>query len=398
MSNWEKVKLGDVCQFINGDRGENYPSAKDFTDKGIPFINAGHLVNKKIDFSNMNYISKTIFDKLGSGKTHKNDILYCLRGSLGKNAISNIDTGAIASSLVLLRCGEKLEPRFLLHCLDSRNIKTQQDSSNTGSSQPNLSATNVKAYTIPLPPIEEQKKVAEILDKACNMIFLRKKQIKKLDLLIKAKFIDMFGDQFVNPNGFEVVSFEQCINYIGDIGSNGANATISAHLKMSDKEDFALMVRTLNFTANDFNKNAKYVSKEVYDFFKKSQIFGGELIFNKIGSAGINFLMPYLNRPVSLGLNQIVVRIKDNVNMTYLYVLLNTEYGKYQIKSRIQGAVTKSITKGAIKNIPILFPPIELQNRFAEFVQQVDKQKLILQQGLEKLELTYNALMQQYFG
>lgn len=185
----------------------------------------------------------------------------------------------------------------------------------------------------------------------------------------------MFGSPKDNPCKFDVIAFDEIIEYIGDIGSNGANSVISANLKMSDTEDYALMVRTLNFTSNDFKNNVKYISEKVYNFFKKSQVFGGELIFNKIGSAGINFIMPYLGRPVSLGLNQIMVRTNEKVNIVYLHTLLNTEYGKYQINRRVQGAVTKSITKGSIKEIPIILPPIELQNQFADFAKQIDKLK-----------------------
>lgn len=80
MSKWEMVKLGDVCEFINGDRGKNYPSAKDFFKVGIPFVNAGHILDKSVNFDNMNYISIDKFNQLGSGKLKNGDILYCLRG------------------------------------------------------------------------------------------------------------------------------------------------------------------------------------------------------------------------------------------------------------------------------------------------------------------------------
>ena len=101
----EKMRLGDIAQLINGDRGKNYPSQSDIAQKGeIPFVNAGHLNGKGIDFKEMNYISEEKYNKLNSGKFQKDDILYCLRGSLGKKAIvsSNIN-GAIASSLVIIR-------------------------------------------------------------------------------------------------------------------------------------------------------------------------------------------------------------------------------------------------------------------------------------------------------
>ena len=185
---------------------------------------------------------------------------------------------------------------------------------------------------------------------------------------------------------------------MGDIGSNGANKVVVEHLDMKDDEDYALMVRFLNFTKNDFIDDVKYISRESYEFFKKSQIFGGELIICKIGSAGLNYVMPYLNRPVSLGLNQIMVRITDRVLMPYLYQYLHTDYGEYLISGCINGAVTKSITKTELKKIPVLLPPMEEQKAFADFIAQVDKSKVVVQKALDEARVLFDSLMQQYFG
>ena len=207
------VKLGDVCEFINGDRGKNYPSSKDFVDKGIPFINAGHIQNNDISFENMNYISKEKFNKLGSGKVKKNDILYCLRGSLGKNAIVNIEEGAIASSLVILRSKtEDIDVNYLIKYLNSNYIKEQILKYNNGSSQPNLSAASVKNFNIYLPNYEKQKEISRILDKAQQLIDKRKEQIEALDELVKSKFIEMFGNYFKNKEHF--YSLMETCNFI----------------------------------------------------------------------------------------------------------------------------------------------------------------------------------------
>ncbi|OPZ86227.1 MAG: Type-1 restriction enzyme EcoKI specificity protein [Firmicutes bacterium ADurb.Bin419] len=209
MSKWEMVRLGDVCEFINGDRGKNYPSSKDFVNEGIPFINAGHLYENSIDFSDMNYISQNRYEILGSGKVEKNDILYCLRGSLGKHALVNIDKGAIASSLVILRGNpQKINCLYLLHCLDSKLIYKQQAKANNGSSQPNLSAASVKEFKIPLPPLEVQMQIAETLDKVQEIIDGHKKQLEELDNLIKAIFYDMFGEPVTNEKGWGVAQIK----------------------------------------------------------------------------------------------------------------------------------------------------------------------------------------------
>jgi len=142
---WKLVSLGEVGTLINGDRGKNYPSQKDFVDNGVPFINAGHIQNGEIDFESMNFISRKRFDLLGSGKVKSGDILYCLRGSLGKTAIiKDIQEGAIASSLVIIRPSEQIRTDYFYRYLASPIGQAEIYKYDNGSSQPNLSAQSLK--------------------------------------------------------------------------------------------------------------------------------------------------------------------------------------------------------------------------------------------------------------
>lgn len=161
---WEVVPLASIAKIINGDRGRNYPSKNDMMGSGIPFVNAGHLVNGRIDFASMNYISDEKFRHLSSGKFCKGDTIYCLRGTLGKNALVTSDIyGAIASSLVIFRPNEKICSYYLYYFCNSDLELFQRSKIDTGSAQPNLSAENVGRYSLPLPPLHEQHKIASIL-------------------------------------------------------------------------------------------------------------------------------------------------------------------------------------------------------------------------------------------
>lgn len=184
---WEVKKLGEVTTFINGDRGKNYPSQDDFVDKGVPFINAGHIKASKIDFVSMNFITEDKYKTLNSGKIMDGDILFCLRGSLGKRAIvKGIAQGAIASSLVIIRCND-VNNQYLFHYLGSSFISSCIYKSNNGSSQPNLSATSVSRYIIPLPPLSLQQDFA----KRIELIEQQKAQIsstiKDLETLLASR-------------------------------------------------------------------------------------------------------------------------------------------------------------------------------------------------------------------
>ena len=202
---WEYKKLGEVATFINGDRGKNYPSAKDFVESGVPFINAGHLNNGIISYDKMNYITINKYNSLGSGKIIKNDILFCLRGSLGKYAIVAEDSmGAIASSLVIIRPFQNADNRFIAHFLSSAKIKEYIAKNNNGSSQPNLSAKSVASFIIPLPTLSTQLAIVSELDKINELIRLKKEQLKDFDNLAQSLFYEMFGDPVENEKGWEV--------------------------------------------------------------------------------------------------------------------------------------------------------------------------------------------------
>ena len=161
---WKEVNLGTVTTILNGDRGVNYPSESAFTSYGVPFVNAGHLSNGKVLFDGMDYISKEHYCLLGGGKIIKNDILFCLRGSLGKFALADFDEGAPASSLCIVRAKETINPLFLAQLMSSSIIKNRIEAANTGSSQPNLSAKDISLFEFKIPvDIEEQQAISSIL-------------------------------------------------------------------------------------------------------------------------------------------------------------------------------------------------------------------------------------------
>ena len=319
------------------------------------------------------YLSDTAVEESGIKKIPANTVVMSFKLSIGKTAITSEE---MYSNEAIMAFHDKhvveLMPEYIYYMFKYKNWDEGTNKAVMGKT---LNKATLSKVEIEVCSIEKQKEIVELLDKVSMILDDRNEELRKLDELIKARFVEMFGDPRENPNGFDVIPFIDIVDYMGDIGSNGANKVVVEHLDMKDEEDYAMMVRFTNFTKNDFSDDVKYVSKEAYDFFKKSQIFGGELIICKIGSAGQNYVMPFLNRPVSLGLNQIMVRIKDSILMPYLYRYLHTEYGEFLISGCINGAVTKTITKTELKKVPVMMPPMSLQKEYVEFVNQVDKSK-----------------------
>lgn len=157
---FEQVPLGELCYFENGDRSANYPSKSVRTSIGVPFINGGHMVDDGIDMTSMDFIPRDRFDLLSNGKTKPGDILFCLRGSLGKcTCVGDLPEGAIASSLVIVRPGERVLGSYVLAFLRSPLCSELVDRFKNGAAQPNLSARSLKMFPVPVPPLEEQATV-----------------------------------------------------------------------------------------------------------------------------------------------------------------------------------------------------------------------------------------------
>lgn len=158
------VKLRDVCKFYNGDRGKNYPKTSEMVSEGIPFVNAGD-VNGSVDYAGCNKITREKYNSMSGAKLKKGDILYCLRGSTGKNGIYELDEGTVASSLVAIRANERVNYKYLFYLLNSKMEKSQRVRNDTGAAQPNLSAQSVGGYEFPLPTMEIQLQIVEKLDR-----------------------------------------------------------------------------------------------------------------------------------------------------------------------------------------------------------------------------------------
>ena len=159
---WRWVRLSQLVSVLNGDRGKNYPAKSTLSHKGIPFISALNLDGKSvIEDDNLLCLSEQQYEKLGNGKLVRDDIVVCIRGSLGKHGRYPFDKGAIASSLVILRLfiNESITAKFLMMYLDTPLFFTEIRRYDNGTAQPNLAAKSLEMFLLPLPPLSEQKRI-----------------------------------------------------------------------------------------------------------------------------------------------------------------------------------------------------------------------------------------------
>lgn len=156
---WEWIALQEICSLENGDRSKNYPNKSTLVETGIPFVNAGHLENGNIRQEDMTFITPEHFSILRSGKFIDGDILFCLRGSLGKSAIVQNLSGAIASSLVIVRVFKPTFNKYIHLYFDTPLSYDFINKYDNGTAQPNLAATDLARFLVPLPPLDEQSRI-----------------------------------------------------------------------------------------------------------------------------------------------------------------------------------------------------------------------------------------------
>lgn len=266
---------------------------------------------------------------------------------------------------------------YLRYCLECRNQDMFSRFVKRGSRQgKTIDLKRWMTYEIPVYDENRQQEIVDRLNRISELIEKRQEQLVQLSELVKSRFIELFGDPASNSPKWDTGRLGDYMTTLTDFSANGSYALLDSQVVMYDEPHYAIMVRTTDLETGDLKNGVKYIDQKAYELLGKSKLFGGEMIMNKIGSAGKIYLMPHIETPASLGRNAFMFRFDQRVNIVFLYALLTSEYGTAEIQQHVRGAVTKTITKESTRSIRIIVPPIELQEQFAAFVEQTDKSKL----------------------
>ena len=317
---WSYKELASLCKFENGDRGKNYPSRDAFVQSGIPVINAGNLDGRKIVEAGLNYITRERYDILGSGKVRQGDLLFCLRGSLGKCAIvSNLNEGAIASSLVIVRPSEVLDPNYLLYYFNSSLCATFIERYNNGAAQPNLAAKSLSKFLIPLASQNEQKRIVEKLDALLTRIDTAIEHLQE-SVTLKSRLL-----QSVLDGQFAAITERMTIESLAEVKGG---KRLPQGEKLSDEETEYPYIRVADFTDKgtiDLS-DIKYISKEIYDQIKRYVISKDDLYISIAGTIGKSGFVPPELDGANLTENaaKLVIKDKKQLDLNYLYLFTLT--------------------------------------------------------------------------
>ena len=306
------------------------------------------------------------------------------KGSINKPIFVETPFWNVDTAFGLCANSEKLNPKYLYYFCE----KFDFEKLNTTVTIPSLTKSNLLNVEIPLPNLEKQKQIVELLDKVTSLIFLRKQQLSKLDELVKARFVEMFGDPVVNSKRWPVETIENHIDLLTGFPfdssgyvSKGVNIC-GGLIIMPQKIDWSACKHWPKITGYD-----DYILRpnDIVIALDRPWI-----------STGFKIAMVDREHLPAL-LIQRTARIRA-VDINQHYLMQSLLLGRFDKHCNITGSLVPHISPKDIKSYSVMLPPIELQNQFATFVERVDQQKQTVQQSLEKLELMKKVLMQEYFG
>lgn len=377
----EQKRLGDIATYINGfafkpeDRGT----------VGLPIIRIQDLTGNAYDlgFYAGNYPERI--------EINDGDVLISWSASLG---VYVWDKGkALLNQHIFKVVFDKCEVNREYFVYAVRYKLKEMESKTHGATMKHIVKKDFDNTLIPFPTLEEQENIANLLDKISTIILVRQQQLQKLDELVKARFVEMFGELHYNRHGFKIVSVEEVCTMVKD----GTHQT--PQYTTDDIHGFKFLSSKDVMSQKVDWKNIKYIPsglhEKLYSTLKPQR---DDILMSKngvnYGVAAVNDSDEVFDIYVSLAL----LRPKPIINPIYFRCVLNNPDTKEQFDSSIKGIGVPNLHLGEIKKTKILLPPIKLQNQFAAFVHQVDKSKVAVQKSLDEAQLMFDSLMQQYFG
>lgn len=378
------TRLGDVATYINGFAF----APDDWSENGLPIIRIQDLTGNSYQ---MNRYAGEYNPKY---EVNRGDVLISWSASLGvyvwqgEKALLNQHIFKV----VFDKC--EVDRSFYVHQVAAILEKAANQAH--GATMKHLTKPVFDALPFYLPDLPTQRRIADTLDKVSEGIEVCRKMLGELDLMVKAKFGEMFGDPTGNSFNLSVKPMTEVCEIIdGDRGKNYPNAD-----EFSD-EGYCLFLNAKNVTASGFNfDNCMYITKEKDDILRKGKLSRGDVVLTTRGTIGnLAFYtsdIPYEHMRINSGM--VILRMNRKI-INEVFFIEQFKMLLDDIKQKnASGSAQPQLPISAMREINILLPDIEQQKIFSEFVAKSNKSRLTLQQVLSKIELEQKVLMQKYFG
>ena len=390
------AKLGEVCDFY---AGTGFPNEYQGRVAGkYPFYKVGDISKNVLEGNRelkicANYVDEEVVQKLKGSILPPKTIVFAKIGEalkLNRRAITSCECLVDNNVMGVKAQNGRLNDEYLFYWLQNLNLSDYSESTTV----PSVKKSRLQNIEINVSLLEEQEKVASTLNKLSSLILARKKQLSKLDELVKARFVEMFGDFEVNPKEFPVYHLcELC-----DVGSSKRiyqeEQSISGipFLKVADLNE---LIDTGKYLCSTFIPLERYEQLLHKELTPKEN----DILITSRGTLGKCYIVQSDDEfYFQDGMISWLSNLSTKVSSIYISYLFAQPYIQKQIESLQAGSTVAYLSIAMLKKMNVILPPKKLQDDFATFVEHVDQQKQTVQQSLEKLELMKKALMQEYFG
>lgn len=374
----KRMKLQEVCEVYSGYALKEFHDS----DEGYPVIKIGNICSDgTLDLEKCQFTNDFVNDKYYS---KKGDIYVALSGATtGKIGIINTDDKYIINQRVgiVRKMDKEISDQYIKYFLMNKTEKILEDAS--GCAQPNISPKQIGQYEFPKIDYFEMNQISDILDKVSSVITQRKLELQKLDDLIKARFVELFGLPVSNTKGWKAEQMNDIaptVNYTGDF------------------DDDEVWLLNLDMVESQTGRILDYLIVSEEEVGNSTCTFDtSNVLYSK--------LRPYLNKVVipnrcGYATSELVPLqpVASKINREYLAFLLRSDEFVNMINEKVAGAKMPRVSMSDFRKFDVPIPPMELQQEFAEFVAQVDKSKVAVQKALDEAQLLFDSLMQKYFG
>lgn len=386
---WETVRLGDVCEISAGGTPSR-TRVEYWKDGTIPWVKISDISGKYLS-STEEKITQLGLDNSPAKIFSKGTILYTIFATIGDVCILNIDA-ATNQAIVGMTFNERYDKDYVYYLLSSLKEKYEQIS--RGIAQKNINQSILKNTDIPLPPLDVQRRIAETLDKVSELITLRKTQLEKLDELVKARFVEMFGDPEHNKKGWDIKKLEKlCVV--------GSSKRIYQNEQSVSGVPFLRISNLVNLIDTGIKESDLYIPRELFLKLKEQGLVPtvGDILITARGTLGKCYIVKVDDEfYFQDGMISWLSKLDKVVNAVYLTQLLSQSGFRKQIDSLQAGSTVAYLSLAQTKKLDIMLPPLDLQKQFVSFVSSVEEAKSPIQQSLDALETLKKSLMQEYFG
>lgn len=379
-----KVQLGSFLSEVN---------EKTTTNNQYPVLTS----SKSGLYLQSNYFNKQVASKDNTGYKiiKRNQFTYRAMSDTGKffpNMLDCADVGIVSPAYPVFEISDKsvIIPEYLKYFFKSNNFQHSIASFAQGSTRTSVKFNKMKTIIINIPSIETQMETIEIIKKVSTIITHLHTQLEKLDLLVKARFVEMFGDPVSNPYNWEKISLGKLAEIkIGPFGS------------LLHKEDYvqnnhALINPSHIINSKVFADMKLTVSDEKYEELRAYQLFTGDVVMGRRGEMGRCAVIT--ENGLLCGTGSMIIRTNGRLKADYIQKIISFPSFKKTIEDMAVGQTMPNLNVPIVSKFMIICPPIEVQEQYYSFIEKTDKSKVAMQKELGKAQTLFNSLMQEYFG